>query len=112
MDDKTFEKIFAIGYQVGIINLARELGLIDEEVTEKQAYKIYGKRQVQEWRRKRWIVGYPTGNKSIRKVKYRRSELETASRMLDMENIIPPTRINQIIQQELTEFKNKKISKP
>jgi hypothetical protein len=48
MDEKTVEKIFAVGYQVGIINLARELGLIDEHVTEQQAYKMYGKRRVQQ----------------------------------------------------------------
>jgi protoporphyrinogen oxidase len=112
MDEKTVEKIFAVGYQVGIINLARELGLIDEHVTEQQAYKMYGKRRVQQWRHKRWIVGYPSGNSQRAKFYYRRSELETASRMLDMVNIIPSTRINQIIQQDLTEFKNKKISKP
>lgn len=105
MDDRTIEKIFAIGYQVGIINLARELGLIDEEVTEQKAYKMYGKRRVQQWRHKRWIVGYPSGNSQRAKFYYRRSELETARRMLDMANIIPPTRINQIIQHNLTNEK-------
>ncbi|MBN2175309.1 MAG: hypothetical protein JW731_14335 [Bacteroidales bacterium] len=99
MDDRTIEKIFAIGYQVGIINLARELGLIDEHVTEQQAYKMYGKSRVQKWRHKRWIVGYPTGNSQRAKFYYRRSELETASRMLDLQNIIPPARIKQILEQ-------------
>lgn len=93
------EKIFAVGYQSGIIELANKLGLIEEEISERQAYKTYGERQVKEWRSKRWIVGYPTGNKKIKKLKFRRSELETASRMLDMQNIIPPTRMKQILEQ-------------
>jgi len=99
MDEKVIERIFAKGIEVGVINLASELGLIKEEVSEREAYKMYGKRQVQEWRIKRWIVGLPTGNKKIKKLKFRRSELETASRMLDVQNIIPPTRMKQIIQQ-------------
>ncbi len=98
MDDNTVEKIFAIGYQVGIINLAHELGLISENVSAKQAYRIYGEKQVSEWRRKRWIVGYPTGNPERSKTYFKRSELEVASRMIDLQNVIPPTRIKQMIE--------------
>ncbi len=98
MDEKIVEKIFAIGIKVGVINLATELGLISENISEKQAYAIYGERQVKEWRHKRWIVGYPSGNKARAKYYFKRSELETASRMLDMQNIIPANRIQQIIQ--------------
>ena len=97
MEDRIIEKIFATGVQVGVINLASQLGLIDEAVTARQAYKMYGERQVKEWRHKRWIVGYPTGNKSISKYYYKRSELETASRMVSMQNIIPASKINQIM---------------
>lgn len=95
--DRKVEKAFAIGIQVGVINLAKELGLIDENISEKQANAIYGEKQVKEWRRKRWIVGYPSGNKTRAKYYYKRSELETASRMLDMQNVIPATKIKQII---------------
>jgi hypothetical protein len=98
MDDNTVARIFAIGYQAGIIDLAHELGLISENITEKAAIKQYGKKQIQEWREKRWIVGYPTGNKERSKVYFKRSELEIASRMLDLQNVIPPTRIKQIIE--------------
>jgi hypothetical protein len=96
--DKKVEKAFAIGIQVGVINLAKELGLIEENISEKQANTIYGEKQVKEWRRKRWIVGYPSGNKTRAKYYYKRSELETASRMLDMQNVIPATKIKQIIE--------------
>ena len=102
MDDKIdnkVEKAFAIGIQVGVINLAKELGLINEKISENQANKMYGEKQVKEWRRKRWIVGYPSGNKQRSKFYYLRSELETASRMLDMKNVIPTTKIKQIIEQ-------------
>ena len=98
MDDKTVEKIFAIGYQAGILNLAYELGLLSENIPEKQAIKQYGKKQIRDWREKRWIVGYPTSFKGRVKVYFKRSELELASRMIDLVNVIPPTRIRQIIE--------------
>jgi len=102
--DKIVEHAFVLGYQTGIINLASELGLISERVTERQANTMYGKRQVKEWREKGWIVGYSTGNKSIRKFYYRRSELETAIRMLEYNNLIPlqivKRKINEILRED------------
>jgi hypothetical protein len=102
---ENIEKIIADSIHIGCIQTLSKLGLIDEMVTEKQAWKMYGKRSVTEWRSKRWIVGYPTGNKSIRKFSYKRSELETASRMLSIQNIIPATLINQINQALLVKSK-------
>lgn len=96
--DNIAERAFAIGIQVGVIHLSTQLGIIEDRLTERQAWKIYGKRQVEDWRRKRWIVGYPTGNKSIRKFYYKRSELETAQRMLDFQNIIPSNKLKQYIE--------------
>ncbi len=101
MDEKIFEHIITRSIQIGCINTLSELGLIEEQVTEKQAHKMYGKKRVNEWRRKRWIVGYPSGNTQRAKFYYRRSELETASRMLDMQNVIPPTRMKQIINHNM-----------
>lgn len=102
MDDKVLERIITNSMQIGTINTLSELGLLDENITEKQAYAKYGEKQVKEWRSKRWIIGYPSGNKMRARYYYKRSELETASRMLDMQNIIPPSRIKQIL------FKNGK----
>lgn len=98
MDDSTVERIFAIGIQVGVINLAKQLGLIDDNLTDAQAYKIHTKKLVEEWRQKDWIVAYPSGNTKRSKFIYKRSELETASRMLDLQNILPSTKIDQIIE--------------
>jgi len=111
MEDKVIERIFATGIQIGVINLATELGLIDENISEKQAYKKYGERQVKEWRHKRWIVGYPSGNSERARYYYKRSELETASRMLSMGNIIPASKINQIMSLNLTHHETKKVEK-
>lgn len=100
MNDLTYkivEKIFATGVQVGVINLASEMGLIDENMSEKQAHAKYGEAQVKEWRHRRWVVGYPTGNKTRSRIYYKRTELETASRMLSLSNTIPATRIKQIL---------------
>ncbi len=94
------ERAFAIGIQTGVINTLSELGLLNEQVTEKQAHAMYGEELVKEWRRKRWIVGYPSGNKVRAKFYYTRSELETAQRMLDYSNIIPPNILSRKEYQE------------
>lgn len=99
MEEKVLERIMTNSMQIGCITTLSELGLIDENITEKQAFKKYGKKQVKEWRRKRWIVGYPSGNTKRAKFFYKRSELETASRMLDLQNIIPENRIQSLINQ-------------
>ncbi len=44
MDDSIVERIFAIGIEVGVINLAKQLGLIDDNLTDAQAYKIHTKK--------------------------------------------------------------------
>lgn len=95
MEDKVIEQIIANAIGIGTIQTLKELGLMDELVTARQAYKMYGERQVKEWRHKRWIVGYPTGNKSISKYCFKRSELETAARMLSIQNIIPPNFLSR-----------------
>ncbi|WP_286922715.1 hypothetical protein [Proteiniphilum sp. UBA5375] len=93
MDDKTIEQIIIKAVEIGVYNTLNRLGLTSEVVTESQARKQYGRRLIEEWRSKRWIVGYPTGNKKIAKVYFKRTELETASRMLDIQNVIPVNKI-------------------
>lgn len=105
MEDYKVEQIFATGIQVGVINLAKQLGLIDDNLTDAQAYKIHTKKLVEEWRQKGWIVAYPSGNTKRSKFIYKRSELETASRMLDLQNILPSTKIDQIIE----DYRNDKL---
>jgi len=99
-DQKVLETIISNSIGIGVIQTLTQLGLIDEYMTEVQANKIYTKKLVTEWRHKRWIVGYPSGNSTRAKFHYKRSELETASRMLDIHNIIPASRINQIMQSQ------------
>jgi hypothetical protein len=82
MEPREFEIIISKAIGIGCIQTLSQLGLIDENVTERQAYKMYGKRQVQEWRHKHWIVGYPSGNSATAKFFFKRSELETASRII------------------------------
>lgn len=89
MTEQQLQQIFNAGIRVGVINTLNELGLISDTITQAQAEKKYGKRLIEDWRQKRWIVGYPTGNPERGKVYFKRSELETASRMLDIQNIIP-----------------------
>lgn len=88
MENSELQKIITASIQIGVINTLNELGLITDTITERQAIKKYGKRLIEEWRIKRWIVGYPTGNTERGKIYFKRSELETASRMLDIHNSI------------------------
>ena len=102
MEDKILETIISKSIEIGVYRTLEGLNLTSEIVTESQARKKYGKRLIDLWRRKQWIVGYPTGNNERGKVYFKRTELETASRMLDIQNIIPANVIfrkrNQFIQ--------------
>jgi len=93
MDDNTIEQIIIKAVEIGVYNTLSRLGLTSEVVTEAQARKKYGRRLIDEWRKKRWIVGYPTGNPKKAKVYFKRTELETASRMLDIHNMVPANKI-------------------
>ena len=93
MDDKALEVIISKGIEIGVYNTLNQLGLISEVVSESHARKQYGRRLIEEWRGKRWIVGYPTGNSEREKVYFKRTELETASRMLDIRNSVPANKI-------------------
>ena len=93
MENYQLESIITTAIQIGVFNTLNELGLLTEIVTQTQAHKKYTKRLVDDWRHKRWIVGYPTGNPKRGKVYFKRSELETASRMLSIQNIIPENKI-------------------
>lgn len=93
MDDKTIEQIIIKAVEIGVYSTLNRLGITHEIVTESQARKLYGRRLIDEWRHKRWIVGYPSGNPKIAKVYFKRTELETASRMLDIRNMVPANKI-------------------
>lgn len=105
MDDNTVERIFAIGIEVGVINLASELGLLTELVSQKQAEAKYSKEAINEMRINGWIVAYPSGNKERSKFYYKRSELETAWRMYALKNVIGLTKLDRIIEN----YRNEKL---
>jgi hypothetical protein len=93
MEDRIIEEIVTKSIEIGVVTTLNRLGLTSEVVSESQARKQYGRRLIEEWRRKRWIVGYPTGNNERAKVYFKRTELETASRMLDIQNSVPANKI-------------------
>ena len=98
MEDYQLETIIANSIYIGCISTLKELGLWEEMISEKQAFKMYGERQIKEWRMRRTIVGYPSGNKTRAKYLYKRSELEIASRTLNINNVIQPSRMNQLFE--------------
>jgi hypothetical protein len=93
IDERFIEKIFTAGVKAGTMNTLRELGLLSERVTQSSAVKTYGRRKINEWRSKGWVTGYPSGNTQRGTVYFKRSELENASRMMDIHNAVPVNRI-------------------
>lgn len=91
------QTIVASSIRLGTIQTLSQLGMLPEKVTKKQAEIMYSKRLILEWRSKGWITGYPSKNEQRAGVYFKRSELETASLMLDMNNTIRPNKIKQLI---------------
>lgn len=99
MGERYLERIVSAGIKIGTIQTLNSLGLLQEVVTVSQAEHIYGKRLIREWREKGWIKFYPARNKERGKYYVKRSELETASSMLDIHNRIPDNIIQQLINE-------------
>lgn len=88
MDEKLFTRIITAGIKIGTISTLKSLGLLSEVVTAPEAEREYTKKMVREWRRKGWITGYPTGNSQRAKYYFKRSELERASAMDSLGNVL------------------------
>lgn len=97
MKENIMEGIIARSIKIGVIQTLTSLGMLPEVVTVSQAEKIYGRKLIREWRDKDWIKFYPTNNKGRGKYYVKRSELETASAMLDIHNNIPDTILKQLM---------------
>ena len=82
--ENCFEMMVARCIKIGTVQTLTMLGLLPEVVTISQAEDIYGKRLITEWREKAWIKFYPANNKERGKYYVKRSELETASAMMDL----------------------------
>lgn len=101
MKDEDIEKIFAAGVATGTYQTLNALGLLPEVVTKKQAEKIYSKRLISLWREKGWITAYPAHNDDRGKFYFKKSELEAASKMIDLKNTVIDNRIkNQITYEQ------------
>lgn len=97
MEDRIIENIIAQSIKVGAITTLSELGLLPEMMSKQAAENKYNKRLIKEWRTKGWITGYPSGNSIRGGVYFKRSELERASLMMDMRNILPENKIQKMI---------------
>lgn len=98
--DRYIENIIASSIKIGTIQTLKSLGLLSEVITITQAERIYGKRLIKEWREKSWIKLYPARNKERGRYYVKRSEVETASSMMDIYNELPDNIISQIIKNE------------
>lgn len=97
MEDVLIERIITQSIKVGSITTLSELGLLPEMMSKQAAEKKYNKRLIGEWRSKGWITGYPSGNSKRGGVYFKRSELETATLMMDVRNLVPTNRIHKEI---------------
>lgn len=93
MNERTLEEIIKNSMKMGTILTLKSLGLISEVVTRSEAEKTYSRRLIKEWRSKGWITGYPTGNSQRGTVYFKRSELEIASAMMQLNNAVPANKI-------------------
>lgn len=93
------ELIIARSIKIGTIQILNELNLLPEVVTVSRAEKIYGRKLIKDWRDKDWIKFYPTTNNGRGKYYVKRSELETASAMLDIYNKIPDNILKLLMNQ-------------
>lgn len=93
MEDRTIEQIVTAGIKIGTIATLKGLGLLSEIVIAADAEREYSKKLVNEWRSKGWITGYPTGNSQRGKYYFKRSELENASAMDALGNVLPANKI-------------------
>ena len=88
--ENCFEMMVARCIKIGTVQTLTMLGLLPEVVTISQAEDIYGKRLI--------IKFYPANNKERGKYYVKRSELETASAMMDLHNKVPDNIIKQLMQ--------------
>ena len=95
--DIDIQKIVIAAIHIGTVTTLNKLGLMNEIVTPAEAENIYSKRMISDWRSKRWIVGYPSGNTKRARYYFKRSELEVASRMMDIRNSVPENIIFKTI---------------
>lgn len=84
-----------------------QLNLIEENISEPKAFKIYGKKVIDRLRERAWINAYPSANKVYAKIYYKRSEIEIGLRRLECSSQpLHDTKINQIIQVIHTQIKS------
>lgn len=93
METKQIEQIIRDGMQIGCIRTLSELGLYPENISEKQAHKLYSKKSIEDWRLRGWITAYPSGNSNRSKFYFKRSELDVAKHMISIQNSIPFNKI-------------------
>lgn len=93
MSNEEIANIVKESMQIGTIRTLAELGLYPDQLSEKQAFKIYGKKNIIEWRSRGWITAYPSWNSERSKYYYKRAECEVAKHMISIQNSIPINKI-------------------
>jgi hypothetical protein len=102
--ERYLERIICSAVRIGTIQTLNKLGLLSEVVTVSQAEKIYSKRLIKEWRDNQWIKFYPLKNKQRGKYYVKRSELETASAMMDIHNKVPDNILKQLTSNDISNY--------
>lgn len=90
-----------------VMDTLSELNLIEENISEPKAFKLYTKKLIDKLRERKWINAYPSANKVYAKIYYKRSEIEIGIRMLECSSQpLKDNKINQIIQVIHTQIKS------
>ncbi len=92
------DEVYTSAYNSGMIDLATHLGILDQKVTEAQAIKMHGEKLLREWRHKKWIKTYPSGNQVRARFYYKRSELEVALQKENLSNAVARHSVKQLLK--------------
>ena len=96
--ENCFEMMVARCIKIGTVQTLTMLGLLPRSSNYITSGRYIWKTPYNRMARKAWIKFYPANNKERGKYYVKRSELETASAMMDLHNKVPDNIIKQLMQ--------------
>ena len=82
MDGEQFKSLVMDCAELGADIALKKLGLVKDQISQREAYRVFGEGNVAYWVRRCWIKRIKTGERNS-KVSYPRIELQTVRRMVE-----------------------------
>lgn len=87
MDTYEFKQALAGAAELGAATMARELGVLRDEISQREAYRRFGEAKVKYWREKGLIKRFKEGARNT-KVTYSFIELKTLQQAEKLEMMV------------------------